>query len=422
MSENKGSLGKLKARAEASKHKEAPTVQISVDLLDFDPLQPRIAFHAVDGRVEQSDQEALEVLAASIEAHGLIHPIIVQEQPNGRYLVRVGERRSRAMKLLGKPTIKAQIRNELTGMKALALQVAENTDREELTDRELAATVKRFVTKSEENPTPMTKKEVSELMGKSPSWVTRYLNFSNEELTRKWIDTGYLNGVEQLYQMSTLPDKIQELAYAELSTGVKETPLSWSALQYYRSLARNAAAAAAAATEAEASGREAAAPTTKSATIVPGSPEQVAAIAAAMANASEDGVVPGLGEQVPVSNSVPPAGTIGDNRDGGYSLAPEMVDDLRVPTYTAGGSEPSTLGTTRRIMAATAVTCKMPVRQLNNLMTRYGNNIVGFEKVEAEFRIPSAAAVDLVRELTGETVEEDRVQVMLAKALAALSE
>lgn len=411
-SANKGMLGKLKERAEASKSKEAPTVQIPVDLLDFDPNQPRIAFHAVDGRVEQSDQEALEELAASIDSHGLIHPITVQELPNGRYLVRVGERRSRAVKLLGKPTIEARVRNELNGMKALALQVAENTDRANLTDRELAATVKRFVTKSDENPEPMTKKEVSELMGKSPSWVTRYLNYSNEELTRKWIDPGYLQGVEQLYQMSTLPQDIQDLAYAELSTGVKESPLSWSGLQYFRGLARNAATAAEKTT---------AKPGTVSVPVEPGSPEQAAAISAALENASADGVVSGLAEQVPVVTPAE-AGTLGDNRDGGYSLPPDVASDLRVPTYSSGSNNnaPATLATTPRIMAATAVTCKMPVRHLSNLVTLYGAKLAGFDKVEAEFRIPSAAAVDLVRELTGETVEESRVQVMLSKALAAL--
>ena len=411
MTSNKGMLGKLRDRAEASKNKEAPTVQIPVELLDFDPLQPRIAFHAVDGRVEQSDQEALEELAASIDAHGLIHPITVQEQPNGRYLVRVGERRSRAVKLLGKPTIEARVRNELNGMKALALQVAENTDRANLTDRELAATVKRFVTKSEENPEPMTKKEVSELMGKSPSWVTRYLNYSNEELTRKWIDPGYLQGVEQLYQMSTLPQDIQDLAYAELSTGVKESPLSWSGLQYFRTLARNAASAAE---------NAAASPGTVAVQVVPGSPEQAAAISAALENASADGVVSGLAEQVPVVSAAE-AGTLGDNRDNGYSLPPEVANDLRVPTYTSSNNNaPAPLATTPRIMAATAVTCKMPVRHLSNLLALYGAKLAGFEKVEAEFRIPSAAAVDLVRELTGETVDESRVQVMLSKALATL--
>lgn len=414
MSENKGMLGKLKDRANASKSKEAPTVQIPVELLDFDPYQPRVAFHSVDGRVEQSDQEALAELAESIRVHGLIHPITVQEQPNGRYLVRVGERRSRAVKLLGKPTIEARVRNELTGMKALALQVAENTEREPLTDRELAATVKRFVTKSEENPAPMSKKEVAELMGKSASWVTRYLAFADDELCRKWIDTGYLKGVEQLYQMTTLPASIQELAYAELSTGIKEVPLTWSALQYYRSLARNAAAKEEASAAAENN------PAMVPVVVAPGSAEQTAAILEALENATPDGVVSGLNDFVPAPPE--PTGMLNNNQDGGYTLPPEVADDLRVPTYMSGNNEPATVGTTRRIMAATAITCKMPVRHLSNLMTRYGNNIAGMEKVEAEFRIPSTAAVDLVRELTGETVEEDRVQVILAKALAALGE
>lgn len=427
-------LSRLAARAAAEKHQEAPTVHIPLDKIDFDPNQPRIAFHAPDGLVAKTDEDALAELAGSIRVNGLIHPITVSEKPDGRYLVRVGERRTRAYKLNaaefdGAKTIEARVRNDLRGMRALALQMAENTDREPLTDLEIALTIQRFITKSEENPEPMTKKEVAEFMGKSAGWVTRYLAFGDEALRAKWVTPGYIATVENLYMMTTLPKAIQELAYADLSTGKMEAPLSYQGMQYYRNLAKKQASAAQGGTipAANPGATQGAAP------MVPGSSAQVAAIAAALGGAGADGVVSGAqaaGSEdgggsawpFPVVNSGAPAEgmTVAGSQDG-YSLPPAVANDLRKPTYQAPeGGAPAAVRSTPGMMTNTAVPCRMPMKMLSNLIAKYGADIAGMDKIEAEFRIPSALAVDLVHKLTGETVAEDRVQVVLAKALESL--
>ena len=77
-------------------------VEINVDLIDPNPFQPRKVF---------SDDELVE-LADSIEQHGLIQPIAVRKVGD-RYQLISGERRTRATKLAGLPTIKAQVYENL---------------------------------------------------------------------------------------------------------------------------------------------------------------------------------------------------------------------------------------------------------------------------------------------------------------------
>ena len=77
-------------------------VEINVELIDPNPFQPRKVF---------SDDELVE-LAESIEQHGLIQPIAVRKVGD-RYQLISGERRTRASKLAGLPTIKAQVYENL---------------------------------------------------------------------------------------------------------------------------------------------------------------------------------------------------------------------------------------------------------------------------------------------------------------------
>jgi len=73
---------------------------LPVDLIDTSPYQPRLQF----------DEDDLVQLAEAIEANsGLLRPILVRKQANGRYELIGGERRLRAHHLLGWSTIKARI-------------------------------------------------------------------------------------------------------------------------------------------------------------------------------------------------------------------------------------------------------------------------------------------------------------------------
>lgn len=96
---------------------------LPLDLLDPSPSNPRKVF----------DELKLAELAASIKEHGLAQPVLVRPHPTdpGRYQLVVGERRLRAVRLLGYGAIPAIVR-ELDDGQVLELQVIENNQREDV--------------------------------------------------------------------------------------------------------------------------------------------------------------------------------------------------------------------------------------------------------------------------------------------------
>ncbi len=94
--------------------------EIPLDDIINRPNQPRRAF----------DEESLNELAASIQEHGILQPILVRPR-NGRYEIIAGERRWRAAKIAGISTIPAILRDaEDQALPELAL--IENLQREDL--------------------------------------------------------------------------------------------------------------------------------------------------------------------------------------------------------------------------------------------------------------------------------------------------
>lgn len=91
-----------------------------------DPDQPRRHF----------DEAALEELTASIKEHGVLQPIIVTEK-DGTYMIVAGERRYRAAKAAGLPSIPALVRS-LTNQHKLELSLIENLQRRDLNAIETA--------------------------------------------------------------------------------------------------------------------------------------------------------------------------------------------------------------------------------------------------------------------------------------------
>lgn len=77
------------------------------------------------------DAKALEELAVSIKAHGVIQPVLVRPLSDGGYVLVAGERRYRASQLAGLVEIPAVIK-ELTDLEAMQLSLVENLLREDL--------------------------------------------------------------------------------------------------------------------------------------------------------------------------------------------------------------------------------------------------------------------------------------------------
>src|SRR5271157_3254038 len=87
------------APAPATHHGDA-IHQLAVELIDRNPYQTRT----------HVDEAALQELADSIKATGVLQPITVRAVPGGRYQLIAGERRWLASQQAGKPTVPAIVR------------------------------------------------------------------------------------------------------------------------------------------------------------------------------------------------------------------------------------------------------------------------------------------------------------------------
>lgn len=119
------------------------------------PGQPRTRF----------DEDALSELAASIEARGVIQPIIVRPKGEGAYQLVAGERRWRAAQKARLHQIPAIVR-ELDDREVMALALIENIQREDLNPIEEARAYHRL---SEDEG--MSQAEIARMVDKSRSHV-----------------------------------------------------------------------------------------------------------------------------------------------------------------------------------------------------------------------------------------------------------
>ncbi len=120
---------------------------------------------------KQFDKEALEALADSIAAYGVLQPILVRQNPNfeGSFEIIAGERRWRAAKMAGLTEIPAIV---LDGddLKTAQIAVIENVQREDLNVVEEA-----FAYKSLIDQFGLTQDEVARQVGKSRPAVANLL-------------------------------------------------------------------------------------------------------------------------------------------------------------------------------------------------------------------------------------------------------
>jgi ParB family transcriptional regulator, chromosome partitioning protein len=123
--------------------------------------QPRTRFN----------REALEELAASIKAKGVLQPILVRPVPNypHQFEVVAGDRRWQAAQLAGLTEIPAVVR-EFSDQEAIAIALIENIQREELTPTEEARSLGRLI-----GEFSLTHQQVAEAVGRSRVTVTNLL-------------------------------------------------------------------------------------------------------------------------------------------------------------------------------------------------------------------------------------------------------
>jgi ParB family chromosome partitioning protein len=125
--------------------------QLPLEFLQRGKYQPRIDF----------DEAALQELADSIKAQGVMQPIVVRSIGADRYEIVAGERRWRASQLAALDTIPAIVR-DISDETAIAMALIENIQRENLNPLEEARALKRLQIEFD-----LSQQEVATAVGKS---------------------------------------------------------------------------------------------------------------------------------------------------------------------------------------------------------------------------------------------------------------
>jgi ParB family chromosome partitioning protein len=130
--------------------------EVPVSAIIPNPMQPRTNL----------DPDALAELAASINEHGLIQPLIVSQRGPEQYQLIAGERRWQAARMAGKATVPVIVK-EATPQQALELALVENIQRADLNPLEEASAFQQLV-----DEFGLTQEQVAERVSKSRVAVT----------------------------------------------------------------------------------------------------------------------------------------------------------------------------------------------------------------------------------------------------------
>ena len=136
---------------------------VETSLVEPSPDQPRKRF----------DDQSIAELAASLQRHGIIQPLIVEQTPSGRYRIVAGERRWRAAGVARLAEIPVIVR-EFGRDKRLEVALVENVQREDLNPVDEAEAYRQLM-----EVTRLTQDQVAERVGKSRPAVANALRLLN---------------------------------------------------------------------------------------------------------------------------------------------------------------------------------------------------------------------------------------------------
>ena len=144
------------ATEEPRNDNEGELQQLAIELLQPGKYQPR----------KDMSAEALEELASSIQAQGVIQPVLVRRLGVEQYEIVAGERRWRAAQQAGLTEIPCLIK-AVDDQSTMAIALIENIQREDLNAMEEAIALQRLISEFE-----MTHQQVAEAVGKSRATVS----------------------------------------------------------------------------------------------------------------------------------------------------------------------------------------------------------------------------------------------------------
>jgi len=182
------------------------------------PSQPRKVF----------DPKALDELASSIKVNGVIMPIVLNKDENGKYMIIAGERRFRASKMVGLETIPAIIK-DYDERKIQEISLIENLQREDLNPIESATAMKQLM-----DDYGLTQEELSERIGKSRSAIANTLRLlSLDAQVIKMVSDGKLSQ-GHARALVTLPIDAQvKIAKKSVSDGMSVRDIEREVKDYF---------------------------------------------------------------------------------------------------------------------------------------------------------------------------------------------
>ena len=165
------------------------------------PFQPRRAF----------DESGIAELAQSIRSHGLLSPLVVRRCASGGWELIAGERRLRALRMLGRTHADAII-TPAFDLEAALIALAENLEREQLHFFEEADAYRRLVREH-----GLTQEDLARRLGKSVSAISNKMRLCQlDEETRGRIIQGGLSErhARELLRLPEGPERERALGEA----------------------------------------------------------------------------------------------------------------------------------------------------------------------------------------------------------------
>ena len=148
---------------------------VNVRISDIYPnsTQPRLYF----------DEDKIIALCESIKKYGVLQPIVLREDEDGRYMIIAGERRYRASIMAKKEEIPAIIKN-IPIKEVMEIALVENLQRQNLNIIEEGKAYKNLIEEYKS-----TQEEIAELVGKSRPYITNTMRLLNlSEQVKKYIE------------------------------------------------------------------------------------------------------------------------------------------------------------------------------------------------------------------------------------------
>lgn len=175
---------------------------LPVEFIRPGKYQPRNDMHS----------EALEELANSIRAQGIIQPIAVRKVDHEHYEIIAGERRWRAAQLAGLSEVPVFMKN-VSDSSAIAMALIENIQREDLNPLEEAVAFSRLLKEFS-----LTQQEVATAVGKSRAAVANFLRLLTlSEQTKRMLEHGDLEMGHARAMISLSEDDQRKVAKEVLS-------------------------------------------------------------------------------------------------------------------------------------------------------------------------------------------------------------